>query len=299
MASSQIMKERRVYYLDCSYSMKQNGLWDVVRKNLKTAIDNVSDETTELIVIPFAFDCQHSPTLEPIISYATISGKEMIKSRIDNIPMSTNTMTYHYVPIEDFYRNRVAEDRITYMFLMTDGQDEDRQKRTLKNLLPQWGKKYGDKNVFGFYVMLCDLANNDNISRIVETQEHLWTVKTADVNINLVRLRDNLVFNVRNEHEIFMPLEYGSIRNCPIELSETKCNESFYEVDCVKKEEGKVVAKIRANGDLSQLPEETQMLIYLKPVLPSKDNGFTCLVNNKISVKCKNKKERTLKFEIR
>lgn len=54
---SQILKERRVYYLDCSYSMKQpNGIWDEVKENLKNAIEKVTDETTELVVVPFAFD---------------------------------------------------------------------------------------------------------------------------------------------------------------------------------------------------------------------------------------------------
>ena len=51
------LKERRVYYLDCSYSMvKPNALWDKVRDNLINAIQNVNDEKTELIVIPFAKD---------------------------------------------------------------------------------------------------------------------------------------------------------------------------------------------------------------------------------------------------
>ena len=54
--------ERRVYYLDCSYSMLPQGnksnrdLWTEVRNNLKRAIDGVSDERTELIVICFAIN---------------------------------------------------------------------------------------------------------------------------------------------------------------------------------------------------------------------------------------------------
>lgn len=47
--SAQILKERRVYYLDCSFSMKFLGLWDPVRENLKNAIDNISDEQAELL----------------------------------------------------------------------------------------------------------------------------------------------------------------------------------------------------------------------------------------------------------
>ena len=120
-----MIKERRVYYLDCSFSMKTNGLWDPVRDNLKKAIDNVQDETTELIVIPFADNCDYQPTLMPMQVLATPNGKNKLKAQIDALPMNKNTMTYHYVPLEDFYNKRVENSKVTYMFLMTDGQDED------------------------------------------------------------------------------------------------------------------------------------------------------------------------------
>lgn len=293
---SQITKERRVYYLDCSYSMKTNGLWNKVRENLKSAIDKVSDETTELMVIPFAFDAQKSPKLMPISADATATGKAMIKEKIDKLPMNKNTMTYHYVPVKDFYDNRVAEDRITYMFLLTDGQDEDSQKKTLKRLLPQWGDKYGGKNVFGFYVMLCNDAKNAEIANVISKQGHLWKVETANVNINLIRLRDNLVFNKRNENELTIVAEHGTLSKCPIEVLETQCEGNYYEIEKIKIDNDKVVASIRALNNLSTLPEETVMSVCLKPISPSPANGFTCLVNDKISIKCKNKKERTLKL---
>ena len=297
MVSSQIMKERRVYYLDCSYSMKCNNLWDLVRNNLKTAIDRVSDETTELIVIPFAFDNQNSPNLSPIITKATVEGKNKIKSEIDRLPMNKNTKTYHYVPLEDFYNNRVGEDRVTYMFLMTDGEDEDRQKRTLKYLLPQWGKKFGNKNVFGFYVMLCNGANNTQIEQIIESQEHLWVVKTADVNINLVRLRENLIFNIRDgRKKLIIQSEQGDLTKCNIELKESACESNFYRIGDFSVEGGQIITSILENMSLANLPKETIMTLCLKPILPSQSNGFTCLVNNRITIKCMNKKERTLRM---
>ena len=69
-------------------------------------------------------------------------------------------MTYHYIPLRDFYDNRVDDSRVTYMFLMTDGEDEDKQHTAMNQLLPQWGAKYGNKNVYGFYVMLHNQAAN-------------------------------------------------------------------------------------------------------------------------------------------
>ena len=305
MGFAQIIKERRVYYLDCSFSMVSNKdivsgkpLWDLVRDNLKKAIDYVVDETTELLVIPFAFDCQTKPSLSPIYAKATAAGKEMIKSEIDGLPMNKKTMTYHYVPIEDFYNNnRVADDRITYMFLMTDGQDEDPRERTKNDLLPNWGSKYGNKNVFGFYVMLCNDAKSSKIEEVVEQQDHLWKVETADININLVRLKDNKVFNKRNEQELAIEVEQGSLLNCPIEILETICDGDYYMIDDkLKVEENKIICKILPKNDSLKLPEETMMTLRFKPVSPSKANGFTCLVNDKLAIKCKDKKERTLKI---
>ena len=80
---SQILKERRVYYLDCSYSMKQpNGIWDEVKENLKNAIEKVTDETTELVVVPFAFDKNHHTSLPAFSSLATSKGKDFLKNKI-------------------------------------------------------------------------------------------------------------------------------------------------------------------------------------------------------------------------
>lgn len=74
---SQILKERRVYYLDCSYSMKEpNGIWDEVKDNLKNAIEKVTDETTELVVVPFAFDKNRHASLPAFSSLATSKGKD-------------------------------------------------------------------------------------------------------------------------------------------------------------------------------------------------------------------------------
>lgn len=294
MASAQITKERRVYYLDCSYSMVSNNLWDIVRDNLKKAIDNVSDETTELLVIPFAFNSLTNPKLSPISAEATSEGKAKIKKQIDALTTNKSTMTYHYVPIEDFYKNRVADDKITYMFLMTDGQDEDSRKRMMTELLPQWGAKYGNKNVFGFYVMLCNDAKSHEIERVVEQQGHLWKVETADVNINLVRLRDDLVFNKRNEQELVIKVEQGSLLNCPLEMLEASCGGDFYMADLLSVDKDKIICKILPKDDSIKLPEETMMTLRFKPISPSKANGFTCLVNDRISIKCKDKKERSL-----
>lgn len=292
LVPAQIMKERRVYYLDCSYSMETNGIWNNVRDNLKKAIDNVNDETTELMVIPFADNSSPNPTLKPMREFATAAGKSKLKSQIDGLPMNKKTMTYHHIPISDFYNNRVDNNRVTYMFLMTDGHDEDKQQKALRQLLPQWGQKYGNRNVYGFYVMLDKKATNPAIDNVVKSQDHLWKVETADVNINLVRLQSNAIFNAKNDHYFDLPV-YGN-------ASGKSFNASF-PANCpykVRKVE-KISKSLRIWVDTLSGQKLPVSMAYPLNVAMSGGDDFDFLVTEKVYVKCEFKPERSLKITVR
>lgn len=291
-AFAQILKERRVYYLDCSYSMETNGIWNSVRDNLKKAIDNVVDETTELIVIPFADNTSTNPTLKPMVQFATAAGKNKLKSQIDGLTLNKSTKTYHYIPLSDFYNNRVDNNRVTYMFLMTDGQDEDPKQIALKQLLPQWGAKYGNKNVYGFYVMLDKKATNPAIDNVVKSQDHLWKVETADVNINLVRLQSNAIFNAKNDKYFDLPI-YGDASGksfsasfpttCPYKVKKTEKKSNTLRI-WVEPQSGQ---KLSVSSD------------YPLTVKMTGGGNFDFLVTEKVSVKCEFKPERSLKITVR
>ena len=296
MASAQIMKERRVYYLDCSYSMiKPNNIWNEVCENLNEAIDNISDETTELMVIPFAFDNKHHHSLSPFRAHATPEGKKKIKAEVRNISISSNTKTYHCDPLSDFYSNRINKNMVTYMFLMTDGKDEDPRHQTVKNLLPQWGNLFGEKNVFGFYVMLDKSAKNAEVEDVISKQKHLWKVETADININLIRLQSQAVFNVKNENYFELPI-YGDCKgrlitakldktSLPIHIGKTTIigNKLRVYIDVEKK-------------SLNQIPEAQNVYVSLFLKVNEK---YDFLVTGTVTLKCINKKERSLKITVR
>ena len=293
LASAQILKERRVYYLDCSFSMVTNKLWKPVCDNLKNAIDKVSYEDTELLVVPFAFDSSYYPRLEAVSAKADQTGKNKLKAYIGGLPaLKNNTMTYHSNVLNDFYGQRVDDNKVTYMFLMTDGQNEEKPDRFLP-LLKEWGTRYGNKNVYGFYVMLNDSAKNKDVEKIIDEQPHLWKVETADVNINLVRLQDNAIFNIRNDSYIDLPV-YGDIKGLTL-------NASFdasapYEVIRVSQDSHKLRVFIRVKGNKHTLPDIDSHTLYLT----MKNGGaFDFLVTEMVSVKCENKKERSLKISVK
>ena len=288
---AQVQKERRIYYLDCSYSMVTNKIWEDVCENLKNAIDDVDDETTELIVIPFALG--HDGGLKVISATATKSGKEKLKNEIVSIVPSKSSMTFHSVPLQDFYANRVSPEKVTYMFLMTDGQDEHSNKSVFPNLLKQWGERYGDKNVYGFYVMLHKYAQNANISDICEGEKHLWKVETANINVNLVRLQNNAVFNARNDKYIELPI-HGNIGS--MKLQANFDTSSPYKVVNTKIENGKLKINVKFDGDVYSLPVAQ---VYPLSISMIGGGNFDFLVTDVVKVKCESKPERSLKISIR
>lgn len=290
---AQISKERRIYYLDCSYSMVEFDIWKEVRDNLVSAIDNINDETTEIVVIPFADNALTHPKLNPMVAYATAAGKDFLKKKINALPQPPkSTMTYHYIPIVDFFNCRVDDSRVTYMFLMTDGKDEDPAQTTIKKLLPQWGAKYGNRNVYGFYVMLHKQAANPEVDRVCQNQDHLWKVETADVNINLVRLQSSAIFNAKNDKYFDLSIACGDSSGKSFSASfPSNC---LYKVRKTEKLSNSVRVWVAVPDQ--KLPELSINNLIIKMTGGGK---FDFLVTEKIPVKCEFKPERSLKISVR
>ena len=291
---SQNLKERRVYYLDCSYSMVTLGLWDKVRENLMEAIDKVEDETTELMVIPFAFDAQSNPKLQAYSAVATRDGKAHLKSLIKGLAEpNKNTMTYHNVPIKDFMVSRVNDKRVTYLFLMTDGDDEDKAREFDNIVKNQWTSRYGQKDVYGFYVMLDGSAKDSKREQVIDKAPNFWTVETADVNIRLIRFDKKAVFNIRNDK--YMDLTtYGNLSGLSFNCSfDGQCP---YKITKSTIEGNKLRIFIDSPTPKSQLPAALDCPMSVRM---SGGDKYTFLVTDKIVVNCKNEKEYSLKVTVK
>lgn len=287
---SQILKEKRVYYLDCSYSMITNKIWDEVCENLINAIDNVNDETTELVVIPFALG--QDGAIKVFNAMATNSGKQSLKKQISSIVPTKSSMTYHFVPLLDFYSNRVNPSKVTYMFLMTDGQDEYTDKNKFPLMLKQWQTKYGDKNVYGFYVMLHKYARNMNIDNICENQKNLWKVESADINVNLTRLQNKAVFNARNDKYFDLPI-FG---NTKVSLNARFAESSPYRVKKVSVEYGKCRVYVDCKDDVHNLPVSKEFPLFVEMI---GGGNYDFLVTDVVNVMCESKPERSLKIKVK
>lgn len=278
-------KERRVYYLDCSYSMISNGLWKDVRDNLFKAIDNIEDATTELYVIPFAVDGSDCATLDAFIETATLDGKERLKNKIKHIKPSKKSMTYHWNPINDFYVNsRMLDNGVTYMFLITDGRDEHSDTNKFPNLLKDWENRCGDKNVYGFYVMLHPSARNTLATAAIHTQTNLWEVETADLNINMIRIENGCIFSARNNQQyVDIPVS-GNINT--VEFLLNAIGESDYAISNCEKYSDFLRVHLKPKRELSNIPEVINLPINIK----LRGAGmFDFLLTEKVDIRCENK----------
>jgi hypothetical protein len=288
----QAMKERRVYYLDCTGSMQDQELWNPVRDNLKNAINQVKDETTELLVIPFTDDqaAGFRPPLKVYKEFATTEGKNRLKQAIDNLNVTYQTYTSHYVPIYDFATARVDNNRVTYMFLMTDGK-ANRQENEFMQEVRSWGNRFGSKNVYGFYVLLHENAANPAVIQEINRQKHLWSISTANVNINLIRLENNGIFNVRNEESVEIPV-YGNLSDVKVSASGESAD---YKVTAAEVKGDKLCLKLSVKSELSQLPSESILPVKITAETPQ----FTFLMTDQVTVRCINQKEYSLKVRVK
>lgn len=267
-------------------------IWKIVCNNLIKAIENVQDETTELIVVPFAFDNKHHPRLNAYKELATAQGKQILISKINKIKPIKNTMTYHSDALKDFCNYRINPERVNYIFFMTDGQNEEKPD-PMPGLLCRWGNRFNGKSVYGFYVMLHEEAANPKVDSVCKSQAHLWKVATADVNINLVRLQSSAIFNAKNDRFFDLQIACGDTSgksfgasfpsNCPYKVKKTEKRSNSIRVwvepiSCQK-------LPVLSNNNL---------IIRMTGGGP-----FDFLVTEKIPIRCEFKPERSLKISVR
>lgn len=276
--------------------MKTNKIWDDVRGNLKKAIEAIKDETTEVIVVPFAFDAQHHTRLDGEHSLATSRGKDHLINYIDKLPMQKATLTFHSDPIRDFYRYRVLDDGVTYMFLMTDGQNEEKPQNAFQQEIKRWNSKYKGRHVYGFYVMLNQQARNSAVESAIESQDNFWSVQTANVNINFIRLDNQATFNARNDKYFDVPIRSGNVSG--------KCFDVHFSTDSpfqvtraeVTGNKLRVHTKLAEGIDIYSLPTEQKCQLDIEI---SGKGMLDILGTERVAVKCLSKPERSLKITIR
>ena len=156
-------KEHRVYYFDNSGSMIKNNLFNPLKENLLTAIDNFPiDLMVEIIVFSDAKfwvnngnnDYEPGDGLHIKKTICNDDDKKELKDFVSKIdtPKQRIYYTHHYIVINDFLKRRIVEGYDNVMYLLTDGVEHsvnglNSQDNILKT--SRWNTR---DDVYGIYV---------------------------------------------------------------------------------------------------------------------------------------------------
>lgn len=276
-------QEHRSYYIDVTASMVSNNIWDPVRQNLKAAIDKVNAETTTLEVVAWT-DSNHP--LQRCSQKATPDGKAALKAFIDDLQTESNCYTEAWVPFDDFYKNHKGDAGDSYFFLMTDGATWSKSADKLAQAISNWKSVTGART-YGFYVMLHNSGADQNVQKRIEEQDaSLWTVQTADININLLRLQDSDYERDQREAGEPVRIPFSGMADLTGVDIEVTADDPYYHVAKSQINGENLEVHLTTTADPATLPERhTLRLATQAKALPDK---FTFLITRSVSVECLN-----------
>ena len=202
---------RQTYLWDVTLSMQGKApgapnIWEQVKEAIITDIQQISDDRTEIVVIPF----QHK-ALEEWREYATAYGKATLISKIKGyqIPLHSfggkmTTMTCLYEPLQYVVDKVLSVDKVDIVKLMTDGISDEHQAE-YEDLLSRWCQIAKEKDAFGFYIMLTSQAVEGRtvLEKIGPCRFDAIDVADlggTDVSLLMLTPPKNVAFNVREDY---------------------------------------------------------------------------------------------------
>lgn len=194
------LPEKRIYLLDVTGSMEGRGnfpspnIFSEVKSKLATTISEITNENTEIVIIPFTDHC-----FEPIIG--TTNEKDSIIHAIDKLETKQGNTN-----IADAWNRCVSEidsTRTNYLFLLTDGlHNSGPSKETLYKSLQNWGKTSAGNYYFAYYVMLTSNAIDEEIRHIADTTNQMWKIESMDVNASFINTSISIKRNINSKKTV-------------------------------------------------------------------------------------------------
>ena len=334
--NAQVKDQRYSYLWDVTLSMKGKGLdqngkknpniWDKVQDALIADIEAISDESTEIVVIPFQHKVLETNWREP----AKQAGKQRMINRIRHyqIPLAyttttgkKTTMTFLGPSLEYCMNNVFSPDKIDILKFMTDGVDEQDSAEPQNagyyhRVLKQWCDIAREKDAYGYLILLTESAkvgwdefkeNHEEMCRWQSTP-----TPTNDLAFTAITPQESIVFNIRDDYAKPIKIKFNKSGNGSISEGykvhiKTWTNE-YMEFDEEVILHGNVAElnpkylKSREDMD-SMLPTDRNEIIYFQ-VEPAKGMDVdpfcqTMLISHPTSCELINKPEMTVKFHVR
>ena len=315
---------RQIYLWDVTLSMQGKApgcpdIWDKVKEAIITDIQQISDDRTEIVVIPF----QHK-ALDEWRQPATSIGKAALIAKIKDfkIPLfnfggKMTTMTCIYEPLQYVVDNVLSSDKVDVLKLMTDGVP-DEHKVEYENLLSRWCQIAEEKDAFGFYIMLTSqaVAGQTVLKKINPCRfDAIDVTDLGGTNVSLQMLTPQhvLAFNIREDYGKKLTIKYthsGNGRFQPGYKIHVRSYENTYiQVDEIVELQEDYTVSVKAKYLMSQtemmdklsIEENEKLFLYSEPAggMDKLPYAMTRILDTPTTMEMINKPEKTVKFYVR
>jgi hypothetical protein len=335
--SANVKDVRQTYLWDVTLSMQGKAknsdgtptpaIWNQVKDAIIADIKQISDDRTEIVVIPF----QHK-ALEEWRQPATEAGKNALIAKINsyNIPLFKNvdgkivpatgkggtTWTCLYEPLKYVVDKVLSPDKVDVLKLMTDGIPDEHQKEYEK-LLSDWCSIAKQKDAYGFYIMLTSQAVEgktvlEQIDPCRFDAIDVAELGGTDVSLLVLTPQQNIAFNVREDYGKEVTIKYahsGSGKLQPgYKVHVYSFENSYVQVDQVVELKDDYTVTVKAQYLMSKtemietlsIEENEKVFLYSEPaegmdVLP---HAMTRILETPTTMEMINKPEKTVKFHV-
>lgn len=321
--SGNVKDVRQTYLWDVTLSMmgKAPGapdIWEQVKEAIITDIQQISDDRTEIVVIPF----QHK-ALDEWREPATAAGKAKLVAKIKGykIPLhyfngKMTTMTCLYEPLDYVVKNVLSPDKVDILKLMTDGIPDEHQAE-YEALLGRWCQIAKEKDAYGFYIMLTNQAKEgqtvlQNIDPCRFDAIDVASLGGTDVSILMLTPQQNIAFNVREDYGKEITIKYAHNGSGTLQAGYKvrvySYENSYIQVDEVVTLNSDYTVTVKAQYLMSQtemmstlsIEENERMFLYSEPAegMDELPYAMTRILESPTSVEMINKPEKTVKFHV-
>ena len=204
--------EHRVYLWDVSESLNENKMWDTLKNAITQAIKEIPENPNNKISIITFYS---EPFHEVLNVKADADGKADLLRFINaqgNKAVSDGRGYTNIVSAFDRFKNLIIPNHKNYMFLYTDGANENpntkkpsaEYQQLLLKKIATWDSNIAkDKQVFGFYVLVDQAADKDHqIEHVSEGLNKFHVVKNANVSIKIIGFPDEYPYNVYDRDKL-------------------------------------------------------------------------------------------------
>ena len=311
---AQPKSQRRIYLWDVTLSMKGFGgtpnIYDDVVKFLEKEIESITDESTEVVVLPF-----QERILEVWNTNADMTGKKEIIKKIKNYSNHQSTYTNIVGPLKDIMSTIISCDKNNILMILTDGLQSKQFGgcQELINWIDAWGEYSKENCAYALYVMLTKEANDQKVRDKIKKTANIDVILEIKNPIDIIDLHPAELIKINIEEktaEIYFTYNHNKILPENIKIQITAVDSILNINQTVAVRDSKIKFDVNYQSEYqvfqtrkTQLAETTILPINMKLMnqdeIKVQTEKILFLTRENIELELINKPEKILRISIK